>query len=205
MSQMTYGYLKGRVLDCLFEHESENGETILLDDARSAANSRMAQIMSSCLVRMFETLSVGRKKAPLVLEASEKPGFLKAELPEDFSRFDGENSAFLKGSDFYIGDGYVYVADSGFCVGGTIELDYRALPPTITSETDEGFTIELSLLAAEALICLCALELCRPEDTSLYTKLYYKYNDLCMGLSEPLPTVRKNSFFAADSKKRWTK
>lgn len=205
MSQMTYGYLKERVLDCLFEHESENGETILLDDARNAASLRMADIMTSCLVRMFETLSVGRKKAHLKLETSEKTGFVKAELPEDFSRFDGENSAFFNGSDFYVNDGYIYVDENCLGCGSMIELDYRAMPPKITSETDEGFVIELSPLAAEALICLCALELCRPEDTSLYTKLYYKYNDLCMGLGEPLPSARKNSFFSTNLKKRWAK
>lgn len=205
MSQMTYGHLRKKVLDCLFEHEAQSGETVLLDNARSAAVSRMPDVVSSCLVRMFETLSVGRKKAHFEFVLSEKAGFVKAPLPDDFSRFDSENPALRNAAVFYTDSTSVYFADSLFSEGESAELFYRALPPEITPETDEGFIIELSPLAFEALICLCALELCKSEDNSLYTRLYYKYSDLCMGLGEPLPSARRNSFFAKDTGKRWAK
>ena len=204
MSQLTYGHLKEKVLDCLFEHEHENGETVLLDNARSAAVSRMPDVVYHCLVRMFETFSVGRKTAILEFTESEKNGYVKAALPSDFKCFD-EKNGFCGVSCFYTENGYVFFADNLFYHGSTVRVIYRALPPVITDKTDEGFVFEISPLAFEVLVCLCALELCRAEDTSLYTKLYHKYSDLSMGLCEPLPTVRRNSFYTANSKKRWTR
>ena len=203
MIDSTYGQLKRRILDCLFEHEISEGETICVDDGKNAACLRMADAVNACLVRMYESLPVGRKKARFVLESCDRDGFVRAVLPQDFLRFDDAFfSSFAEGS-VVVEEGFVYFEDGIFCFPCKAEFYYRVKPETVSQETSDEFSFDLSPLAFEVLICMCAMELCRAENASLYTKLYYRYTDLCQGLSSPSPTRRKNSFFANTIKKRW--
>ena len=204
MNDLTYGQLKRRILDCLFEHEISEGEIVHLDDGKNTVMARMVNTVNSCLVRMYESFSFSRRKARLSLkEDTERSGFVSAVLPDDFYRFDDVLLSSFSGDEFFVSDGKVYF-ERGICSApGMSELYYRIKPQNVCEDTEDDFVFDLSPLCFEVLVCMCAMELCGANESALYTRLYYKYGDLCQGLCEPLPTARKNSFYHAPTKKRW--
>lgn len=70
--------------------------------------------------------------------------------------------------------------------------------PFIDESTSDDFEIELDQLSLEALICLCAGKLCSEEDGETYTRLMYRYKDLCHGTSAAVfDKNSRNSFYKA--------
>ena len=203
MSRTTYGQLKKRILSCLFENEFGEAEVVYLNDARGAVSKRIPDTVNACLVRMFESLPLGRKKMCLTLSEPDERGYRRASLPVDFLRFDDGALNYCSDTDVYTNDGYVYFSDSFLCGRVNADFYYRILVPEVSEETEDEFEFDMVSLAFEALICLCAAELCRESSPSLYSRLYYKYNDLCEGLYKPSPSSRKNSFFSSSRKRGW--
>ena len=204
MNDLTYGQLKRRILDCLFEHEISEGAMVHHDDGKNTVMARMVYTVNSCLVRMYESHSVGRRKAKLyLLPDDNRKGFVSAELPCDFLRFDDGFLSSFTGGEYFVEEGRVYFEEGIFSAPCTTELYYRITPPKVTEETGDDFVFDLLPLAFEALICMCAMDLCSANDSALYTRIYYKYTDLCQGLCEPVLTKRRNSFYLISGKKRW--
>lgn len=206
MNDLTYGQLKKRILDCLFEHEVGGGEIVHHDDGKNLVTARMADTTNSCLLRMYESFPFSRKKARFFLEADKyREGYVSAQLPDDFYRFDDAALSDLPEWEFFTSEGRVYLSERICPASCTAEFYYRTLPPKVYGDTADEFAFDLSPLCFEVLVCMCAMELCPTQESSLYTRLYYKYGDLCRGLSEPAPEARRNSFYHAVTKKRWFK
>ena len=93
---------------------------------------------------------------------------------------------------------------SWFCHGAdSVLILYKKFPPEINEQTDDDFVIELSPIAFEALTYLCASELCRQGDSELYSKLIYKYRDLCEAFFSYGENAKsRNGFFRGFIRKR---
>ncbi|MBQ7399095.1 MAG: hypothetical protein IJZ20_07465 [Clostridia bacterium] len=100
--------------------------------------------------------------------------------------------------------GYAFIPKSEIGKAEAVTVEYRKVPQVITETTADSFVFDLSPLAFEALVCLCASEVCREQDAAKHTRLVYKYNDLCEGLRESFSDRKKrNTFFKARLGKRW--
>lgn len=79
---------------------------------------------------------------------------------------------------------------------------YNLEVPFIDEKCDDSFEVLLEPASLEALVCLGASKLCTEEEASLYTRLLYKYKDLCESAFE-VNTDKKsrNSFFAMSEKR----
>lgn len=131
-------------------------------------------------------------------------GFAAFPLPDEFSEFEGLDFSGEKkdGRCIAVNGGYAYL-DRKLCTNDdTVRARFRINPPFITSETQESFEFDLCPLAVEALICLCASELCKEGDTARYSRLVYKYTDLAEGLRD-ISERGRNSFFRRIGKMRW--
>ncbi len=74
--------------------------------------------------------------------------------------------------------------------------------PVIDDNTSDDLEFETDKCAFEALVCLAASRLCTENEASLYTRLLYKYKDLCEGLFEiKKDASARNSFYAATGKR----
>lgn len=75
--------------------------------------------------------------------------------------------------------------------------------PFIDENTQGDFEIQLEELSLEALICLAASKLCSENESSTYTRLLYKYKDLCEGAFEiDADRNTRNSFYVAKDRGR---
>lgn len=74
--------------------------------------------------------------------------------------------------------------------------------PFIDDDTSDNLELEMPPCAFEALVCLAASKLCTENEPSLYTRLLYKYKDLCEGLFEIQKCTRSRNGFYGAVKKR---
>lgn len=302
MSDITFGRLKKRILDTLGEYSPDSSAVYVADTARDTLISKMPDVISGAIVRMYESLPIGIKEADIRLYRQRKLfesftlkdekkvsfdtselavcfssyssgsfviedgsgkevlcadfsgngvkriermfvslescgeytlkvkdgldilglviyendgsvkrdgiapyGYVSAELPEDFG------SVIKLGNckdcnnliSFADSEGYGFFNDVFFKNCDEVHMTYKSKPVSVTETTEDTYIISMPSLAVEALVCLCASELCREGNTSLYTRLYYKYADLAEGLHTAFETRRKNSFFSGGIKKRW--
>ena len=104
-----------------------------------------------------------------------------------------------------IEDGFAFVKKSDIGDAESLDVLYTKKADIISESTTDSFSFDLSPLAFEALVCLAASEVCRQEDAAKYTRLVYKYKDLCEGLRAEFGGEKKrNTFFAAVKRKlRW--
>ena len=74
--------------------------------------------------------------------------------------------------------------------------------PFIDEFTNDETEMMLEGCAFEALVCLAASRLCSEKESELYTRLLYKYKDLCEGLYGKVPSAKnRNGFYDAASKR----
>lgn len=74
--------------------------------------------------------------------------------------------------------------------------------PIIDDDTSDNLILSMDRCAFEALVCLAASRLCSETEASLYTRLLYKYKDLCEGLFEIKKSVKaRNGFYGAVKKR----
>ena len=72
----------------------------------------------------------------------------------------------------------------------------------IDEYTDDDTDMKLPPTAFEALVCLAASKLCTSNESELYTRLVYKYRDLCEGLYGNVPSAAcRNGFYRTDKKR----
>ena len=74
--------------------------------------------------------------------------------------------------------------------------------PFIDENTSDDFETELDELALEAVVCLAASKLCTEDEASTYTRLLYKYKDLCEGAFEVKTSQKTRNGFYGTNKKR---
>lgn len=133
-------------------------------------------------------------------------GCVSIKLPNDFSRFNrvevGKSVRRL--SEICIKDGFAYISREECNGERTATVSYKIKAPSIDEDTADDFVLELHPVAFEALVCLAASELCREEDTSVYTRLLYKYNDLYEGLcGMAFSENGRNTFYKGNAVRRW--
>lgn len=128
-------------------------------------------------------------------------GYMSFQLPCDFSHFlkIEEKDTNLDCITVDKTSGFAFVPKGMLCTEKEICMQYKKMCPVITSMTRDDFVFDMSALAFEALVCLCASELCREEESAMYTRLLYKYSDLSEALykSEYSDKYRRNGFFKA--------
>lgn len=72
----------------------------------------------------------------------------------------------------------------------------------IDEYTSDNTDMELSGVAFEALVCLAASKLCSEKEAELYTRLLYKYRDLCEGLYGKTPSAKERNGFYGVKERR---
>ena len=88
--------------------------------------------------------------------------------------------------------------------GEIVALTYEKKAPEISENVPDDFEIPLCGTEFDALVSLCAAELCRSEDSNLYERLLQKYKDLYEGLwSFANKTIQRNGFYTAVNRRRW--
>lgn len=193
----TFGYIKKRILDALLEYVTNDKEYLVTDDTETVFDDRFPYVVSSCLVRMYESLPIGVGECQGDIQKDAEKTF--AVLPCDFARLvkitvsgvDVTNKA-------YVSEGRVYFSARGFEAGENAHITYKKQPPEITKDTSDEYILSLMPLALEALVNLSASELCTAGDSDAYTRLVYKYNDLAEGFfSANDRKVPRNGFYRA--------
>ncbi len=192
----TYGYIKKRIFDLLCENTC--GECLCDDINREYINSLMPDTLNGCVVRMYCSLPIGKTTFCAETVQSEIQGFVKIELPSDFERLTAINERQTDGAK--VSDGFLYIPQTETASLNTVLVTYKKRPFSVDENTSDDYAFDMSALSIEALCILAAAELCRPEESSLYTRLVCKYSDLAQGIYNAegeVGKVRKNSFFAA--------
>lgn len=196
-------YIKKRVLACLDEYDGDGEQLFVTDGNRQMLESRMADALTSSLVRMYESLPMPTFEYT-VYSVDDGKGTV-FEMPKDFGKLvcvltrDGEK---LTDAEVDFSSETARVSSLKVKSGDRLTLLYKRAVPIIDNSTDDSFELELEPLAFEALICLAASELCGTEDSALYAKLIYKYRDLCEGFYEIETSARqRNGFFAPGRRK----
>ena len=193
----TYSSLKKRILDTLFEYSYDCEENAGNHSGLQLYTDRLSDIVSGCIVRMFESLPESKcRRSEKIL--SHTNGLCKVEVPSDLSILQGISCL---GTKIPLGlvsesQGY-YVFPCSFAKGTEeVMITYRKKAPRVNKDTADDFIFEFSPLFYEALICLCAAELCREDDSGLYTRLVYKYNDLTEGFFSSCDReINRNAFY----------
>ena len=80
----TFGYIKKRILDALLEYVTNDKEYLVTDDTETVFDDRFPYVVSSCLVRMYESLPIGVGECQGDIQKDAEKTF--AVLPCDFAR-----------------------------------------------------------------------------------------------------------------------
>lgn len=208
------GYLKKRILDVLCEYYTDENAVFVSGGNRNILEKRMPDIISSCLVRIYESVAeAGNCKTMLEMYNGALPdGMIFPDscaafsLPQDFERFIcveiGGKKTDLSG--ICTKDGFAFINTNELSGERTVFAEYKKLAPVIDENTADTFVFDFSQIVFEALVCLAASELCREEDANIYTRLLYKYNDLYEGLcSKTLSGSSRNTFYRQPSRRGW--
>lgn len=126
-------------------------------------------------------------------------GYTSFQLPCDFGGFiaiEGDERLVLQ-VNMSEGARFAEICDNLLEEKNEVCFEYKKKVPEITGETQADFVFDLSPLAFEALVCLSAAELCREEESAMYTRLLYKYSDLEQGLykSKYADVFKRNVFY----------
>ncbi len=133
-------------------------------------------------------------------------GYMSFQLPCDFDSFTAieQDEKIVLQVKLKENSMFAEICDSLLEEKGEVCFEYKKKIPEITGETQEDFVFNLSPLAFEALVCLSAAELCREEESAMYTRLLYKYSDLEQGLykSEYADVFKRNGFYKKGGRMR---
>ena len=139
-------------------------------------------------------------------ESVPMPAYCSFQLPEDFDYFLSASSdkESIDCHRILIFDGYAF-APRCKCISDEISAEYKKTPVHIDERSSDDTVIDLPSVAFEALCALSASELCREEESGLYTRLYYKYSDLCEALHASADEkMCRNSFYRTSGRRgRW--
>ncbi len=80
---------------------------------------------------------------------------------------------------------------------GSYRVEYFSYPPKLYETDPPDTPIELSPTACSALIYSTAAYLCADEDGDLYTKLMYRYQEICANRYPAAGTKTRNSFYSS--------
>ena len=119
MSEKTYGNLKKRIFDLLFEYSSSSDTVYVADGDKELIAMRIPDVVSSSLIRMYESLPMGINKAAQRL-CRHNVIFSHPSIWDKKSGFEFELSGTHTGVFFrFFGGGNVVFSDAG---GNTVEV-----------------------------------------------------------------------------------
>ena len=192
-STYTYGMLKDNILKVLGEYSINGNGNSSAGGFLADMEKRLVSTLNICLRRVILSLPLLEKKVELQFLSH------KAELPCDF----GEAvNLFVTGIGNISEGAYRISGNEVECTavsdGAFAELVYKVNPGVFTPDMRSDAEIALPDITVDALCYLTASELCPAEYAELYSKLMYKYRDICMNYYNcEKPKGGRNSFFAS--------
>ncbi len=207
-------YGNGQVLFCdgegnvLYRHDAENTKGRVVEQRLilDSCEKRMCCLVVSgnlCLknVCVYDAQTLSSEKA---IPPYGYSGFV---LPDDFDTLTElfADKLSLPQQNVVICDGCGFVPNKllNYCCE-TVTVCYKKAPPYITDETEDSFCFDLQPIIFEALVNLCASQLCTSDNNGMYSRLVYKYTDLaesCFSINDRA-CLNRNSFFA-EKERRW--
>ena len=174
-STYTYASLKENILKLLGEYSLNGTENSSVSGFMADIEKRYIACLNICLRRVILSLPLLSRSADLQFFGG------KAVLPDDFGSVE---SLFIAGvgsiseNSFRISGGMLECN----CVddGGFASFIYKVNPRSFTPDEPSWTPVDLPDITADALCYLTAAELCPAEYGELYSKLMYKYRDICL-------------------------
>ena len=196
-STYTFSMLKENILKVLGEYSLNGTENPAAGGFLADVEKRFISVLNICLRRVTLNLPLLEKKADLQFFWN------KAELPDDFGKV---NSLFVTDLG--------YISESGYRINGNMlecpsvdneefaVLTYKVIPKAFTPDMSSDAPVLLPDITVDALCYLTAAELCPAEYGELYSKLMYKYRDICMNYYNcEGKNGNRNTFFNGTSRR----
>ena len=132
MSDITFGRLKKRILDTLGEYSPDSSAVYVADTARDTLISKMPDVISGAIVRMYESLPIGIKEADIRLYRQRK-------LFESFTLKDEKKVSFTLTNETPVAV-YAYCNLHGLWVAEISEPVVCDLPP-VDVKSNQNYTV----------------------------------------------------------------
>jgi len=174
-STYTFESLKENIFKLLGEYSLNGSELSSVSGFLADVEKRYIACLNICLRRVILSLPLLVKSADLQFFGG------KAVLPEDFGQV---KSLFISGVGNISESSFRECGDMLECSciadGGFATLKYKVNPKPFTPDEPSWTPVDLPDITADALCYLTAAELCPAEYGELYSKLMYKYRDICL-------------------------
>lgn len=131
------------------------------------------------------------------------PRWACAILPKGFygiEKIENDNAEIVSSDLFKEKDGLIYCDCR---LSGTYLLTYYYIPEPFDEESDKDSKIELPDIAIDALIYSAAADICPEENSELYSRLIYQYQDIVMNYYNTLNRgySTRNKFYKQGKKR----
>lgn len=131
--------------------------------------------------------------------------YLYCKLPDNFAgikTFKSLNSNSVLNDIFSFDDTRLFCPEK---YAGEYKIEYFAYPPAFSEFSSDNEVLYLPPIACTAVIYAVAADLCFNEDSSVYSKLIYKFQDICNNCysSAGLEERKRNSFYSTASVKKF--
>lgn len=196
-STYTFASLKENIFKLLGEYSLNGNELSSVNGFLADVEKRYIACLNICLRRVILSLPLLEKSADLQFFGG------KAVLPDDFGKADG---LFIAGIGNISENSFGECGDMLECTcvddGGFATLKYKVNPKPFTPDEPSWTPVDLPDITADALCYLTASELCPAEYGELYSKLMYKYRDICLNYYGcEKKSGERNSFFGRNARK----
>ena len=191
-STYTFEDLKTNVFKVMGEFSLNGTENSLVSGYLADAGKRFLSTLNMCLRRVVLSLPLLEKSVELEVHNG------RIVLPGDCGKI----------KDVFCCKGKKKLSDNDYSIFGNelvctffeenenVRVLYLVVPESFSSETVADTKVELPDITCDALCYLTAAELCSPEYAELYSKLMYKYRDICANFYNcENSSGSRNSFF----------
>ena len=197
-STYTHELLKDNILKLLGEYSVNGVENSSVSGFMADIEKKYIACLNICLRRVIVSLPLLTRSTELQFSDG------KAALPEDFGK---ECGLFVNGIGDISENSYRVSAGMIICGcvqnGGFATLTYKVNPKPFTPDDPSQAIVDLPDITADALCYLTASELCPAEYGELYSKLMYKYRDICLNAYGcEADKERRNTFFGKGMRKK---
>lgn len=174
-STYTFEDLKTNVFKVMGEFSLNGEENSLASGFLADAGKKFLSTLNMCLRRVVLSLPLLEKR----IDVEAHNG--RIVLPDDCGKI--KDIFRCGGQKKVMPCDYSVCGNELFCTyfedGDKICVLYLVVPPSFSSDTVADTEVLLPDITCDALCYLTAAELCSPEYAELYSKLMYKYRDIC--------------------------
>ena len=200
-STYTFSSLKENIFKLLGEFSLNGNENSAVGGFLADAEKRYVSCLNICLRRVLLSLPTLSKNVDLQFFGG------KATLPADFGKAE---KLFVAGIGNISGSSFTVCGDILGCAciddGGFATLTYKVNPKVFTPDEPSWTPVDLPDITADALCYLTASELCPAEYGELYSKLMYKYRDICLNAYNCESSENgRNTFFKRNIRRNFSK